>query len=323
LNINIYNVKGEVIMNLFDFKVFKQVAQLESISLAAKELHMTQPAVSHIINKLEERYSLVFFNRSRQGTRLTENGQKFLNSVNLLLTEYENLENKAFKLKNDNLYKIVLATYPSVTIYCVAECLESGSFDHSQYVIAIREGKEQEVLDWMSSGNADFSISIKEHLIPGFSFRFLGEDPYILVSAKTVPSILSSTDLVNYPFIMPLSSHNEVLEAYLKLNKIEINKVMESETISSTLALTQQINGITIVPLSGLNKNIVNDFVIQPLEINIQRDIIMQWSPQKESDPLFTSFIHNLSSQLQKRSLCVRRSEINNAASKFISFMKN
>lgn len=297
-------------MNLFDFKVFKYVAHLKSISLAAKELHMTQPAITHIINKLENRYSLTFFDRSRQGTSLTENGQEFLDSVNQLLTEYEHLENRAFKLKNNGLYKIVLATYPSVTVYCVAECIESGSFDQSQYVLAVREGNEQEVLEWMSSGNADFSISIKEHLIPGFSYHLIGEDPYVLVSAKSVPSSLTTTDLINYPFIMPLSGLKEVLESYLKQSKMAINKVMESDTISSTLALTRQLNGITIVPLSGLNKQIVNDFIIQPIDINIQRHLIIQWSPIKESDPLFISFIYNLSNQLQKRSLCVRRAKV-------------
>ncbi|KEK24098.1 LysR family transcriptional regulator [Bacillus gaemokensis] len=288
-------------MNLFDFKVFKGVAHLKSISLAAKELHMTQPAITHIINKLEKRYSLTLFDRSRQGTVLTENGKEFLVCVNQLLIEYENLENIAFQLKNKSLYKIVLATYPSVTVYCLAECIELGSFDQSKYVLAVREGSYQEVLEWMSTGNADFAISIKENLIPGFQYRFIGEDPYVLVSAKSVPSNLIAADLKKYPFIMPLSGCKEVLEPYLKQNEITINKVMESETISSTLALTLQINGITIVPLSGLNKQIINDFLIQPLEIKIQRQLIMQWSLKKENDPLFISFIDNLLTQLQKR----------------------
>ncbi|MEH6941024.1 LysR family transcriptional regulator [Bacillus sp. JJ722] len=288
-------------MNLFDFKVFKYVAHLKSFSSAAKELHMTQPAITHIINKLEKHYSLTLFDRSRQGTVLTENGEEFLVCVNQLLNEYENLENMAFKLKNKNLYKLVLATYPSVTVYCLAECMELGDFDQSQHVLAVREGSHQEVLEWMSSGNADFSISIKEDLIHGFHHHLIGEDPYVLVSGKSVPSNLTTTDLKNYPFIMPLSGCKEVLEPYLKQNKIAINKVMESETISSTLALTLQLNGITIVPLSGLNKQIINDFIIQPLEIKIQRQLIMQWSPKKDSDPLFTSYIENLLAQLQKR----------------------
>ena len=57
---------------------------------------------------------------------------------------------------------------------------------------------------------------------------------------------------------------------------------MESESISSALALTIQVNGITIVPLSGLHKQIINDFIVQPIEITIPRQLIMQWSPKRE-----------------------------------------
>ncbi|SME41144.1 HTH-type transcriptional activator CmpR [Bacillus mobilis] len=288
-------------MNVFDFKVFKYVARLNSISLAAKELHMTQPAITHIINKLEKRYAITLFDRSRQGTVLTENGKGFLVCVDRLLIEYENLEETALKLKNKSLYKIVLATYPSVTVYCLAECIELGNFDQSQYVLAVREGSYQEVLDWLSSGSADFSISIKENLIQGFHYDVIGEDPYVMVSSKFVPPNLTIKELKNYPFIMPLSGCKEVLEPYLTKNEIVVNKVMESETISSALALALQVNGITIVPVSGLHKQIINDFIVQPIEIRIPRQLIMQWSPRKENDPLFLAFVMNLLSQLQQK----------------------
>ncbi|MFD6510510.1 LysR family transcriptional regulator [Bacillus sp. NPDC060175] len=288
-------------MNVFDFKVFKNVARLNSISLAAKELHMTQPAITHIINKLEKRYALTLFDRSRQGTMLTENGKEFLVCVDRLLMEYENLEETALQLKNKSLYKIVLATYPSVTVYCLAECIQLGNIDQSQYVLAVREGSYQEVLDWLSAGSADFSISIKENLIPGFHYEVIGEDPYVIVSSKTIPPNLTSKELKNYPFIMPLSGCKEVLEPYLMKNEITVNKVMESESISSALALTLQVNGITIVPLSGLHKQIIHDFIVQPIEIKISRQLIMQWSPKKEKDPLFLAFVTNLLAQLQQK----------------------
>lgn len=256
-------------MNVFDFKVFKYVARLNSISLATKELHMTQPAITHIINKLEKRYALTLFERSRQGTMLTENGKEFLVCVERLLMEYENLEETALHLKNKSLYKIVLATYPSVTVYCLAECIQLGNIDQSQYVLAVREGSYQEVLNWLSAGSADFSISIKENLIPGFHYEVIGEDPYVIVSSKNIPPNLTSKELKNYPFIMPLSGCKEVLEPYLMKNEITVNKVMESESISSALALTLQVNGITIVPLSGLHKQIIHDFIVQPIDIEI------------------------------------------------------
>jgi LysR family transcriptional regulator, tdc operon transcriptional activator len=288
-------------MNFVDLNVFKHVANLQSVSLAAKELHMTQPAVTHIINKLEKRYSLTLFHRSRQGTMLTEDGKEFLTCVDQLLLDYEKLEHTAFQLKNKGLYKISLATYPSVTVYCLAECMQLGSFDHKKYALAVKEGSGQEVSNWLASGSADFSISVKEQLVPGFSHHLLGADPYVIVSSKSVPANLTKDELQHYPFIMPLSGCKEVLEPYFKKNHIVINKIMESDSISSTLALTLQLNGITAVPISGLNKQIIDQYTIQPIAIDIQRELIMQWSPKKESDSLFMSFVEDLSVQLQNK----------------------
>lgn len=90
---------------------------------------------------------------------------------------------------------------------------------------------------------------------------------------------------------MPLSGCKEVLEPYLMKNEITVNKVMESESISSALALTIQVNGITIVPLSGLHKQIIHDFIVQPIEITIPRQLIMQWSPKKRMTRCFSRLL--------------------------------
>ncbi|KFN09840.1 lysR substrate binding domain protein [Bacillus pseudomycoides] len=137
------------------------------------------------------------------------------------------------------------------------ECIELGNFDQSQYVLAVREGSYQEVLDWLSSGSADFSISIKENLISGFHYDVIGEDPYVMVSSKSVPSDLTIKELKNYPFIMPLSGCKEVLEPYLTKNEIVVNKVMESETISSALALMFPVNwqGARVPTMPNKNAN--------------------------------------------------------------------
>ncbi|GGE71527.1 LysR family transcriptional regulator [Priestia taiwanensis] len=288
-------------MNLFDFQVFKYVAKFQSISLAAKELHMTQPAITHIINKMEKSYALALFERSRSGTILTDSGKKLLVSVERLLEEYERLEGVVAELQGKHLSTIVLATYPSVTLYCLAECMQSEDFNQSKYVLSVREGNYGKVVEWLSSGKADFSICRKENVIKGFRYEVIGDDPYVMVSPTTVPANLTIEDIKKYPFVMPLSGCKEELEPYLIANNIIINKVMESESITSTLALAQQLKGVTIVPLSSLNKHIRHEYTIQPIEINIQRELIMQWSSKKEVDTSFMSFIRHLLFQLQER----------------------
>ena len=50
-----------------EFLVFKTVAEAENITLASKQLHISQPAVSLQIQNIENYYGAKFFNRSNKG----------------------------------------------------------------------------------------------------------------------------------------------------------------------------------------------------------------------------------------------------------------
>ena len=59
---------------LSQYKVFYTVAETGSISRAARELYISQPAISKSIGKLEEALGTRLFARSSRGVTLTEEG---------------------------------------------------------------------------------------------------------------------------------------------------------------------------------------------------------------------------------------------------------
>lgn len=60
---------------LSHYQIFNKVAETGNISLAAKELFISQPAISKSIKKLEEELNVLLFSRSSRGVRLTEEGK--------------------------------------------------------------------------------------------------------------------------------------------------------------------------------------------------------------------------------------------------------
>lgn len=65
-------------MNCIQLEAFIMVAKIGSISKAAKELHLTQPALSAQIVALENDLETKLLDRSSQGVILTEAGKTFL-----------------------------------------------------------------------------------------------------------------------------------------------------------------------------------------------------------------------------------------------------
>jgi LysR family cyn operon transcriptional activator len=61
--------------NLSQYKIFYEVAKTGNISKAAKELYISQPAISKAISKLEDSLGLSLFTRSSRGVSLTPEGE--------------------------------------------------------------------------------------------------------------------------------------------------------------------------------------------------------------------------------------------------------
>ncbi len=81
--------------NLSRYKIFLAVAECKSISKAAGQLYISQPAVSITIKKLEDNLNTTLFIRKSKGVELTENGRKLYDNAkkafNILLDTEDRL----------------------------------------------------------------------------------------------------------------------------------------------------------------------------------------------------------------------------------------
>lgn len=83
-----------MVENLSLYRVFRKVAQCGSISAAARELYLTQPAVSAQIRALEEELHTRLFFRTGRGVSLTPQGEMLLGYIERAFMLLENGEDK-------------------------------------------------------------------------------------------------------------------------------------------------------------------------------------------------------------------------------------
>lgn len=84
--------KGNTVMTIRHLRIFQIVCKENSISKAAKELFMSQPAISHVIRELEDELTYPLFDRIHKRIYLTEAGKQFLEKVNHVLLLFDDLE---------------------------------------------------------------------------------------------------------------------------------------------------------------------------------------------------------------------------------------
>lgn len=82
------------------YRVFGCVGKCKSFSKAAKELYMTQPAVSQSIMQLEKELSIRLFTRTPKGVILTNEGEILFEYVTSAISLIEAGEKKMLDSKN-------------------------------------------------------------------------------------------------------------------------------------------------------------------------------------------------------------------------------
>lgn len=74
--------------NLRHLRAFSCVAKYKSISVASREIYLSQPAITQAISKLEKELDLQLFDRRTDGVYLTQAGELFVDRVNRMLRHY-------------------------------------------------------------------------------------------------------------------------------------------------------------------------------------------------------------------------------------------
>jgi len=145
--------------NMPDYNVlncFIKIAELKNVTNAAKELFITQPALSRYISRLEEEIGLELFKRTKAGMELTSEGKIVYKQSKELIKAYEK-----FVLETSALRGIVTG---SITIGFPAMCKELithfNSMVHEIYPhIQMRSVMQthDNLLDEIVSGKLDFA----------------------------------------------------------------------------------------------------------------------------------------------------------------------
>lgn len=79
-------------MTVKHLTIFQEIAQVGSMSQAAKSLHFSQPTLSQTVKELEEHYGGSLFFRESHGLTLTERGELLLTESSIFLKQFQNLE---------------------------------------------------------------------------------------------------------------------------------------------------------------------------------------------------------------------------------------
>jgi DNA-binding transcriptional LysR family regulator len=182
-------------VNLEWYRTFKSVYKNGNFSFAAKELFISQPAVSQQIAMLEAHVGYKLFNRKSKGVEPTEYAKLLNNLIIEALDRLENVEN-GFRAKAFNANRLISIGISKNLMTSIASVLVP-KFDF----IDFNFHENDTLFELVDSKKLDFAIVTKKFDTFDTIQRKIGEIKQILVGsttvdAKSLQSKIRSNDLV-------------------------------------------------------------------------------------------------------------------------------
>ena len=141
------------------YRVFKEVADTGNISAAAKNLYISQSAVSQSIKQLETALQARLFARSPRGVSLTSEGQMLYQYVRSALGLLATGEDKLTQAQQLLLGSLVIGASDTVTSFFLAPFLEQFHREHPGIHLRIVSGRGAKVLSMLKSGAVDIAFA--------------------------------------------------------------------------------------------------------------------------------------------------------------------
>lgn len=141
------------------YRVFKEVAETGNISMAARNLYISQSAVSQSIKQLETALQARLFSRSPRGVALTGEGQMLYEYVRSALGLISTGEDKLSQAQQLLLGTLVIGASDTVTSWFLTPYLERFHREHPGIRLKIVSGRSAKVLGLLKSGVIDIAFA--------------------------------------------------------------------------------------------------------------------------------------------------------------------
>lgn len=229
------------------YKSFFEVAKTKSMTKAANELLISQPAISKAIKTLENQLDVTLFNRSKKGLELTREGELLYARVKPAIELINNVENEITQFKKLEIGVINIGVSSVLTKCLLLDTLSTFKLKYPNIDINIINGLTSDLILKLNQGKLDFVIYNESNLDEkNVDSKFLTSLNYVFFYNSQYYEeikINNLEDLNNYQLILQNEQSNtrKYLDKYTN-NKLDANM----EVVSQDLICYLVNNGLGI-----------------------------------------------------------------------------
>ncbi len=282
---------------LHQLQIFLAVTRTKSVTKAAEELFLTQPAVSIQLKNFQDQFDIPLTEVVGRQLYVTDFGKEIANAAENILNEVHaiNFKAQAFKGKLSGRLKIsIVSTGKYVMPYFLSDFMKI----HSDVELMMDVTNKQKVIESLENNEVDFSlvsvlpeklqvekielIQNKLYLIGNNEMKFKQKE-YDKSIFETLPLIYREKG----------SGTRQTMEKFLEKNKIQPTKKMELATNEAVKQAVIAGLGYSIMPIIGIKEELMNKHLqiipVKNFPINSHWHLI--WLKGKKLSPIAEAYL--------------------------------
>ncbi len=270
---------------LHQLEIFLEVARQESITRAAEQLYMTQPALSIQLKNFQNQFDIPLTEKIGRRTCLTDFGRSIADIATNILSEAEELKYKTREYEGLLTGKLTISS-ASTGKYVIPYFLSEFIREFPGIDLTLDVSNKKEVLKNIKNNEVDFALVsvVPEKLL--IEEELLLENKLYMVAST--PKVLEESPLI---FREDGSATRGAMEAYFrnprKRKSIELtsNEAVKQAVIAGL--------GYSILPLIGLRNELFNDqlFIIPSEGLPIITHWRLIWLKNKKLSPIAKTYL--------------------------------
>lgn len=288
--------------NLSSYRIFYTVANTGNISKAAKELYISQPAISKSIQKLEESVGCKLFSRSSRGVVLTDEGKLLYEHVS---EAFETLTMGEEKLKCSielGVGHLKIGVSSTLCKYLLLPYLKEFIRQNPHISISISCQSTNDTLKLLEDNKIDIGLIGKPENLKNIHFDFLEEIEDIFVAAKDYLRNLKARGIqkdhiLQSSTLMLLDKNNmtrQYIDDYLQENQIIIKDSIDISDMDLLIDFARIGVGVACVIKNFVREDLENGTLVEiPLGFPIhKREVGFAYKTTTKPSKSLAEFIH-------------------------------
>lgn len=243
---------------LHQLKIFLKVAELESITRAAEELYLTQPAVSIQLRNMQDQFDIPLTEVIGRQLFITPFGREVEKRARRIVKEMEQMKHQTMAYKGflaGELKISIASTAKYVMPYFLAGFMNS----HRGLDLTMDVTNKQKVIRDLNNNEVDFAmVSTIPDKLRVNAIQLMENTLYLVAATNNPFNITSPKDLEDTPLIFREkgSATRTAMEEYLRSHDIDSHKQI---ALTSNEAVKQAVIaglGVSIMPLIGIKNEL-------------------------------------------------------------------